>query len=221
MAKKNVKKTTPAKKVSAKKTAKPVIKAKTKTTDKFKSTAKPIAQTAKTAKSGKAAKPAKAVKSAAKPLSKSVKPVAKVKSLTQPKASAKTKTVTKPTGGKSVSPAAGGAKTSALHGKKSESYFQSFLTPLDDRIVVLVGETEKVTAGGLYIPDTVTDVSGNYHGKVMAIGRGHMNKKGKVKPLDVSLGDKVVFSQFSGSQIDVEGRNVMIIRESDVLGIVK
>lgn len=105
--------------------------------------------------------------------------------------------------------------------KKSEFYFKTYLKPLDDRIVVLVGANERVTAGGLYIPDTVTDVSGNFEGKVMAIGRGHMNKKGKVRPLDVTVGDKVVFSQFSGSQVDVDGNNIMIIRESDVLGIVK
>lgn len=105
--------------------------------------------------------------------------------------------------------------------KKSESFFKNYLKPLDDRIVVLVNKAEKKTAGGLYIPDTVTDVSGNFQGKVMAIGRGHMNKKGKVKPLDVSVGDSVVFSQFSGSQVDVDGNDIMVIRESDVLGIVK
>jgi len=111
--------------------------------------------------------------------------------------------------------------TVAAADKKSESYFKSYLKPLDDRMVILVGANERVTAGGLFIPDTVTDVSGNFQGKVMAIGRGHMNKKGRVQPLDVSVGDKVVFSQFSGSQIDVDGNNIMIIRESDVLGIVK
>ncbi len=104
---------------------------------------------------------------------------------------------------------------------KSENFYKSFLKPLDDRMVVVVGEGEKMTPGGLYIPDTVTDVSGNFKGKVMAIGRGHMNKKGKVKPLDVSVGDHVVFSQFSGSKVDIEGGKVMVIRESDVLGILK
>ena len=104
---------------------------------------------------------------------------------------------------------------------KSDNFYKSFLKPLDDRMVVVVGEGEKITPGGLYIPDTVTDVSGNFKGKVMAIGRGHMNKKGKVKPLDVSVGDQVVFSQFSGSKVDIEGGKVMVIRESDVLGILK
>ena len=104
---------------------------------------------------------------------------------------------------------------------KSDNFYKSFLKPLDDRMVVVVGEGEKITSGGLYIPDTVTDVSGNFKGKVMAIGRGHMNKKGKVKPLDVSVGDQVVFSQFSGSKVDIEGGKVMVIRESDVLGILK
>ena len=78
-----------------------------------------------------------------------------------------------------------------------------------------------MTSGGLFIPATVTDTASNYEGKVVAIGRGHMNKKGKVKPLDVSIGDKVVFSVFSGSQVDLEGSKIMVIRESDVLGIVR
>ncbi|NUM57102.1 MAG: co-chaperone GroES [Bdellovibrionaceae bacterium] len=94
------------------------------------------------------------------------------------------------------------------------------LTPLDDRILVQIKEEERMTPGGLYIPDTVSDVSGNFKGTVVAVGRGHMNKKGKIKPLDVKPGDVVVFSQFSGSKVDVQGQTVMFLRESDVLGVV-
>jgi chaperonin GroES len=176
---------------------------------------------AKTMKAVKSAKPSKA----AKPAAKSSKPAGKV-AKSQPakkiasKPSPKKSSAIKPSKS-SLKPATAWQATAPDKSKKSESYFKTYLKPLDDRIVVLVEEMAKMTAGGLYIPETVTDVSGNYHGKVMAIGRGHMNKKGKVKPLDVSVGDKVVFSQFSGSQMDVDGNNVMIIRESDVLGIVK
>lgn len=160
------------------------------------------------------------------------KPVAKAaakktaKTVAKPVAKTKTKVAAKPVGKVTAKPTAKAAvKTTVVTAKptapKNESFFKNYLKPLDDRLVVLVGEMLKVTPGGLFIPDTVTDVSGNFQGKVMAIGRGHMNKKGKVKPLDVSVGDEVVFSQFAGSQIDVDGKNIMVIRESDVLGIVK
>ncbi len=174
------------------------------------------------------AKTVKAKSAKAKPAGK--KPVA-VKA--KPKGASKPAVAKKPTppkvakkGTASKSTQAAPTKYMASHSMpkkdvKSEDFYKSFLKPLDDRMVVVVGEGEKMTAGGLYIPETATDVSGNFKGKVMAIGRGHMNKKGKVKPLDVSVGDHVVFSQFSGSKVDIEGGKVMVIRESDVLGIMK
>lgn len=171
----------------------------------------------KTAKPTIKAKPKAALKKQAKPAAKKAAPAkAAAKKVATKPAKPVAKAAAKPT----VKSTPARAATTAP-GKKSESYFQSYLKPLDDRMVVLVGANERVTPGGLFIPDTVTDVSGNFQGKVMAIGRGHMNKKGRVQPLDVALGDKVVFSQFAGSQIDVDGNNIMIIRESDVLGIVK
>lgn len=98
--------------------------------------------------------------------------------------------------------------------------FQNWVTPLDDRLLVMVSEGEKMTPGGLYIPDTVTDVSGNMKGVVAAVGRGHLDKKGKIRPLDVKKGDQVIFSQFSGSKIEYQGKTVIFLRESDVLGVV-
>lgn len=176
-------------------------------------------------KKNKQTKPKAAVKKAAKLKAAPAKPVVKSKITAKKpaasKAPAKKATAVKATAKPAAKPIPARAVTTAKPDKKSESYFKSYLKPLDDRMVVLVGANERVTPGGLFIPDTVTDVSGNFQGKVMAIGRGHMNKKGRVQPLDVSLGDKVVFSQFAGSQIDVDGNNIMIIRESDVLGIVK
>lgn len=163
--------------------------------------AKKAATAKKSAKSAPKAKKTVAKKASAKPAPKAV-------AKKEVKAPAAQKTNKAPT-------------TSPTKTNKSESFFKSYLKPLDDRIVVIVDEAEKRTPGGLYIPATVTDTASNYEGKVMAIGRGHMNKKGKVKPLDVSVGDKVVFSVFSGSHIDVDGNSIMVIRESDVLGIVK
>lgn len=104
--------------------------------------------------------------------------------------------------------------------KTSKIDFKNWVTPLDDRILVQIASEERTTPGGLFIPDTVADVSGNFKGNVVAVGRGHLDKKGKVRPLDVKTGDVVVFSQFSGSEIEYQGEKVIFIRESDVLGIV-
>ena len=104
--------------------------------------------------------------------------------------------------------------------KKETINFDNWVTPLDDRVLVQLISTERTTPGGLYIPDTVADVSGNFQGKVVSVGRGHLDKKGKVRPLDVCKGDQVVFSQFSGSKIEFQGNTLIFIRESEVLGIV-
>lgn len=105
-----------------------------------------------------------------------------------------------------------------VSGKKLD--LSGFVTPLDDRVLVQLSGSEKVTAGGLYIPDTVADTSGNLQGLVVAVGRGHMNKKGHVRPMDVKVGDKVVFSQYAGSKVKIQNEDLIILRESDVMGIV-
>lgn len=95
-----------------------------------------------------------------------------------------------------------------------------FVTPLDDRMIVQVeGGGERRTAGGLYIPDTVTNVSGNREGVVLAVGRGHRDPKGRVRPMDVKKGDKVVFSEYAGSKITHQGQDLIILRETDVMGV--
>lgn len=104
--------------------------------------------------------------------------------------------------------------------KAAKVDFSSLLTPLDDRLVVRLSGAEKMTAGGLYIPDTVSDVSGNLEGVVVAIGRGHMNKKGHVRLMDVKAGDRVVFSEYAGSKVKLHNEDLVILRESEVLGVV-
>lgn len=96
----------------------------------------------------------------------------------------------------------------------------SFVTPLDDRLMVQTSAQERRTAGGLYIPNTVADVSGNLQGVVVAVGRGHMDKKGRMHPMDVKVGDSVVFAQYSGSKIKVQNEELIILRESEVMGVV-
>ncbi|KHD89255.1 MAG: hypothetical protein OM95_04560 [Bdellovibrio sp. ArHS] len=95
-----------------------------------------------------------------------------------------------------------------------------FVTPLDDRLIVQLSGAEKMTPGGLYIPDTVADTSGNLQGSVVAVGRGHMTKKGHLKPMDVQVGDKVIFSEYAGNKIEIQNEDLIILREGDVLGVV-
>lgn len=94
-----------------------------------------------------------------------------------------------------------------------------FVTPLDDRILVQTADAEKMTSGGLHIPDTATSKSANLKGQVLAVGRGHRDKKGRVRPMDVQKGDQVIFSEYSGSKIRYQDQDLIIIRETDVLGI--
>lgn len=95
-----------------------------------------------------------------------------------------------------------------------------FVTPLDDRLVVQLTQKEAKTAGGLYIPDTVSDVAGHKEGTVVAVGRGHRDGKGRVRPMDVQKGDKVMFSAFGGTKLEFQNYDLLILRESDVMGVV-
>jgi chaperonin GroES len=92
--------------------------------------------------------------------------------------------------------------------------------PLQDRVLIkrLEDETEK-TKGGLYIPDSAKEKP--QQGKVMAVGKGRTNDEGKVIPLDVKAGDKILFGKYSGSEIKVDGEELLIMREEDILGVVE
>ncbi|WP_413582637.1 co-chaperone GroES [Bdellovibrio sp. HCB288] len=97
-----------------------------------------------------------------------------------------------------------------------------FVTPLDDRLIVQTSGAERTTASGLlFIPDTVADVSGNLHGTVVAVGRGHVNIKGHLRPMELKVGDKVVFSQYSGSKVKIQNEDLVILRETEVMGVVE
>ncbi len=103
---------------------------------------------------------------------------------------------------------------------KMTDYSKAF-TPLADRIVVRVTEAEKITAGGIIIPDSASTVSGYLKGEVLAVGTGAKNKKGNIKPLDVKLGDFVLFAQYSGTKIEFNSEELQIVNESEVMGIVQ
>jgi chaperonin GroES len=98
--------------------------------------------------------------------------------------------------------------------------WENLLVPLDDRMIVRPELTEKISAAGLILPET-SAVSGQFRGTVLAVGRGHLDKKGKVRPMDVQAGDVVLFEEFAGSKANVKGVDVRILRESEILGIVE
>jgi chaperonin GroES len=89
------------------------------------------------------------------------------------------------------------------------------LKPLDDRIVVEPVEAEEVTAGGIVLPDTAKEKP--QRGTVLAIGPGKLMDNGKRGDMSVAVGDEVIYGKYSGSDIEVDGREVKILRESDVL----
>jgi chaperonin GroES len=94
------------------------------------------------------------------------------------------------------------------------------IRPLQDRVLVrrIEDELEK-TKGGIIIPDTAKEKP--QHGKVIAAGKGKTNEDGKVTPLDVKVGDTILFGKYAGSEIKIDGEEHLIMREEDILGIVE
>lgn len=90
--------------------------------------------------------------------------------------------------------------------------------PLQDRILVKRLTDEEKTRGGIIIPDTAKEKP--QQGEVIAIGNGKLLDTGKIQPLDVKIGDKILFSKYSGSDVKIEGDEFIIMREDDVLGVV-
>ncbi|MBB3769721.1 co-chaperone GroES [Ancylobacter sp. VNQ12] len=90
--------------------------------------------------------------------------------------------------------------------------------PLHDRIVVKRLDAEEKTAGGIIIPDSAKEKPSQ--GEVVAAGPGARDEAGKLVPLDVKAGDKVLFGKWSGTEVKIDGQDLLIMKESDVLGIV-
>ena len=94
------------------------------------------------------------------------------------------------------------------------------IRPLQDRIIVERVEEETKTAGGIIIPDTVSKEKPQ-QGKVIAVGKGKVTPEGKVLPLDVKKGDRVLFGKYAGSEIKIDGKEYLIMREDDILGVIE
>lgn len=93
------------------------------------------------------------------------------------------------------------------------------LRPLNDRVVVKRLEEETKTAGGIIIPDTAKEKP--IQGEVLAVGNGKVAEDGSRRPLDVKAGDRVLFGKYAGTDIKVEGEELLIMREDDILAIVE
>ena len=93
------------------------------------------------------------------------------------------------------------------------------LTPLEDKIIVKQAEAQTQTASGLYIPDNAKEKP--QQGEVLAVGPGRRDDKGERIPMDVKVGDKVLMSKYSGTQVKVDGEEYTILRQGDILAIVE
>ena len=91
--------------------------------------------------------------------------------------------------------------------------------PLHDRVVVRRVESEAKTAGGIIIPDTAKEKP--QEGEIIAVGPGARDETGKLVPLDVKSGDRILFGKWSGTEVKIDGEDLLIMKESDVMGIIE
>jgi chaperonin GroES len=92
------------------------------------------------------------------------------------------------------------------------------IRPLHDRVVVKRVEEERKSAGGIVIPDNAAEKPDQ--GEVMAVGKGKILEDGKVRPLDVKVGDRILFGKYSGSTVKIETTEYLVMREDDIMGII-
>jgi len=93
------------------------------------------------------------------------------------------------------------------------------IRPLHDRVIVKRLDEEKKTASGIVIPDTAAEKPDQ--GEVMAVGKGKTDDEGKLVPLDVKVGDRVLFGKYSGQEVRLKGDELLVMREEDILGVVE
>ena len=93
------------------------------------------------------------------------------------------------------------------------------IRPLHDRVIVKRLESETKTAGGIVIPDSAAEKP--VQGKVVAVGKGKILEGGEVRPLDVKVGDKILFGKYSGTEVKVDGEELVVMREEDVMAVIE
>lgn len=93
------------------------------------------------------------------------------------------------------------------------------IRPLHDRVIIKRMEEERTSPGGIVIPDTATEKP--IRGEVVAVGKGKLMENGDVRPLDVKVGDKVLFGKYSGTEVKMDGQELLVMREEDVMAIIE
>ena len=93
------------------------------------------------------------------------------------------------------------------------------IRPLHDRVIVKRLEEERTSPGGIVIPDTATEKP--IQGKVVAVGKGKILESGDVRPLDVKVGDKVLFGKYSGTEVKMDGDELVVMREEDIMAVIE
>ena len=93
------------------------------------------------------------------------------------------------------------------------------LRPLHDRVVIRRTEEERKSPGGIEIPDTATEKP--IRGEVVAVGKGKILENGEVRPLDVKKGDKILFGKYSGTEVKVDGEELVVMREDDIMAVIE
>jgi chaperonin GroES len=101
---------------------------------------------------------------------------------------------------------------------EEENMAKSKFRPLHDRVVVRRVESESKTAGGIIIPDTAKEKP--QEGEIIAVGSGARDESGKLVPLDVKAGDRILFGKWSGTEVKLNGEDLLIMKESDIMGII-
>jgi chaperonin GroES len=93
------------------------------------------------------------------------------------------------------------------------------IRPLHDRVIIRRMEEERTSAGGIVIPDSATEKPAQ--GEIVAVGNGKILDSGDVRPLDVKAGDKVLFGKFAGNEVKVDGEELLVLREEDIMGVLE
>ena len=93
------------------------------------------------------------------------------------------------------------------------------IRPLHDRVIVKREDEERKSPGGIVIPDTAAEKP--IRGKIIAVGKGKILEDGKVRPLDVKVGDKILFGKYGGNEVKVDGEELLVLREEDVMAIIE
>jgi chaperonin GroES len=93
------------------------------------------------------------------------------------------------------------------------------IRPLHDRVIIKRTEEERTSPGGIVIPDTATEKP--IKGKVIAVGKGRILEDGTVRPLDLKTGDKVLFGKYSGTEVKVDGQDLLVMKEDDIMAVIE